>query len=312
MGTDVQMAGQSETVIAHTSASSGLEYKLHPLVLINISDHCMRIKVTEGHADYPRIIGCLFGQHNGRSVDITNSFEMVEIVADGSRTFDTSSFETKLEQYKQIFRTLDVIGWYATGNSLHSHDIELHKRIMEVTEAPVFLLMDPARACNPSTKDLPVSLYESAVHVVDGSPELLFVRASFVVDTTAAERIGVNTAASILPSGGGGENSALAQHYTGLQSALHMLAERVEHIVDYLRRMQAGEVPYNHKVMRMASGLLLKLPTMSSQQFSSEMMTEFTDASMINMMCMITKGVHMCNGLVDNSTLAYDIRHTKK
>ena len=46
------------------------------LVLINISDHFVRIRANGlGQAD-GRVYGCLLGQQTGRVVDISNSFEL--------------------------------------------------------------------------------------------------------------------------------------------------------------------------------------------------------------------------------------------
>jgi COP9 signalosome complex subunit 6 len=131
------------------------------LVLINISDHCMRIR-SQDQDGYPRVIGCLLGQHNGRCVDISNSFEMVETGTPENPDFIESVFAAKQTQYAECFKSLHAIGWYAT-DTLQPSDLHLHKRFIEVTEiqAPVFLLLDPKGAMEPGMKELPVELYES-------------------------------------------------------------------------------------------------------------------------------------------------------
>ena len=58
------------------SSSSGLTFKLHPLVIVNISDHYTRIKAQRGGTP-SRVIGCLLGCQSGRTVEIFNSFELV-------------------------------------------------------------------------------------------------------------------------------------------------------------------------------------------------------------------------------------------
>lgn len=129
------------------------------LVLINISDHVMRtfVSSTPPLASHPRVLGCLLGQHSGRTVDIVNSFELVE--RPGGK-LDMPLFEQKMEQYKQTFATQEVIGWYVTGSELQEADMQMHKTIMEHTEAPMLLLMDTDKSAVAS-KELPVTLFES-------------------------------------------------------------------------------------------------------------------------------------------------------
>jgi COP9 signalosome complex subunit 6 len=52
-------------------------YKLHPLVLMNVSDHYTRYKAQcAAGEEPPRVLGCLLGMQAGnREVEICNSFE---------------------------------------------------------------------------------------------------------------------------------------------------------------------------------------------------------------------------------------------
>ena len=53
-------------------------YKLHPLVLVNVSDHYTRMKAQLSPGEEPdRVLGCLLGFQTGnREVEICNSFEV--------------------------------------------------------------------------------------------------------------------------------------------------------------------------------------------------------------------------------------------
>jgi hypothetical protein len=55
----------------------------------------------------------------------------------------------------------------------------------------------------------------------------------------------------------------------------------------------------------MAKGLLDKLPTMTSVAFQKELSVERADVSLINLLCMVTKGVEACNQLVQCTGEAY-------
>lgn len=87
----------------------------------------------------------------------------------------------------------------------------------------------------------------AVVHVMDGVPQTVFAKAAYTMATSDAERIGVNAAANVTPSGGTSE-SALSQHCSSLHSALQMLSERVQIIHAFCLEMQEGRVPVDHQV----------------------------------------------------------------
>nr|CAN70239.1 hypothetical protein VITISV_012330 [Vitis vinifera] len=96
-----------------SSSSSGLTFKLHPLVIVNISDHYTRVKSQtqpphlssnggEGAAAAaspppppPRVFGCVIGVQRGRTVEIFNSFEL--LYDPSTHSLDRSFLEKKQE-----------------------------------------------------------------------------------------------------------------------------------------------------------------------------------------------------------------------
>lgn len=75
--------------------SGALDVSLHPLVILNISDHYTRSKVRTGQE---RVFGALMGQLSGRKVEIFNSFELVC----EENTFDLDFLKQKTEACKNI------------------------------------------------------------------------------------------------------------------------------------------------------------------------------------------------------------------
>jgi hypothetical protein len=207
-----------------SASSSGLDFQLHPvrdlrrprpppaasrprpasvpplavvpaaqLVLINISDHHTRSKANAAPGAPPiRVAGCLLGQQAGRTVDISNSFE-VNIVPGEPALLDAAFLAKKLDQCepprpaprcppppapparqpratrlappfrradKQTFPALDLVGWYSTGAAPSPDDLASHRQLLALNDAPVFLQLDPAPP-PAATRDLPVALYES-------------------------------------------------------------------------------------------------------------------------------------------------------
>jgi JAB1/Mov34/MPN/PAD-1 ubiquitin protease len=157
-------AADTHTVVLtshHATHAAHAHLALVQLVLINISDHCMRARMAS-NTRFPRVVGCLLGSHTGRTVDVSNSFELLEVSwPDGSTVFDQDVYATKLEQYQEVFKSLELIGWYATGTGVQASDLSLHKKMAEQVEAPIFLTLDPQATMAVGAKELPIVLCES-------------------------------------------------------------------------------------------------------------------------------------------------------
>ncbi|CAG8655668.1 3859_t:CDS:2, partial [Paraglomus occultum] len=98
METDEQIVPQgSSLVVSNAPNSSGLTVALHPLALLNISDHYTRIKMQQ-QVSHPRVIGALLGTQSGREVEITNSYELVHVESDGKIIVSEDYFTNKQEQ----------------------------------------------------------------------------------------------------------------------------------------------------------------------------------------------------------------------
>jgi COP9 signalosome complex subunit 6 len=137
---------------------------------------------------------------------------------------------------KQVFPTFEVLGWYSTGIEPTEEDMHIHKQVrfllsfllglsgcgsltwgrgghnpprrfflemhqfLAYNESPLFLQLNPQSV--EHTKDLPLSVYESAMEIVDNAPRTLFVRSAFKVETGEAERIAVDHTSKPSDTGG--------------------------------------------------------------------------------------------------------------
>ncbi|KAG2488340.1 hypothetical protein HYH03_013030 [Edaphochlamys debaryana] len=306
-------------------STSGLEWKLHPLVLINISDHHTRTRAntpgaTAPGVPAPAVLGCLLGSQSGRTVDIRNSFEVRYNNGSGSAAgsgldldVDITYLLKKQEQYKQVFKNLDVVGWYATGALATDAHMATHRKISEVVESPVFLLLDPA--VDHTRKDLPVTLYETELHLAPdtGAPTNQFVRAPYAIETSDAERIGVDQVARILPSGRATGAEQLSAQLASMHSAIKMLCERLRVIHGALGKVSAGQagsgdgsVAYPHALLRQVSSLINGLPACDTEAFTREYLTEYNDTLLTLYLAAMTRGTHTANEVVDKYVMAYD------
>ncbi|CAK7295610.1 COP9 signalosome complex subunit 6 [Vulpes lagopus] len=109
---------------------------LHPLLILNISDHWICMCSQEG---WPmQVIGAPIGKQEGRNIKVMNSFELlshtVEKIIIGKEYYYTME-----EQFKQVFKELECWGWYTTGGLSDPLDIHVHKQVWRSLRAHSFL-----------------------------------------------------------------------------------------------------------------------------------------------------------------------------
>ncbi|KAF3796857.1 COP9 signalosome complex subunit 6a [Nymphaea thermarum] len=299
-----------------STSSSGLTFKLHPLVIVNISDHYTRVKSQSAAqaSAAPRVFGCVIGVQRGRTVEIFNSFELLYDAS--TETLDRAFLDKKQEQYKKVFPNYYILGWYSTGSDAQESDMQIHKALMDINESPVYVVLNPA--INHAQKDLPIIIYESELHVIDGIPQLIFVRSNYTIETVEAERISVDHVAHLKPSDGGSAATQLAAHLTGIHSAIKMLNGRVRILHHFLVAMQKGEIQYENSLLRQVSSLLRRLPAIESEKFQDDFLMvhasaylhlfveEYNDTLLMTYLAMVTNCSSIMNEFVDKFNTAYD------
>jgi COP9 signalosome complex subunit 6 len=276
-------------------------YKLHPLVLINVSDHHTRVaaQLDPGESSVERVMGCLLGFQTGtREVEICTSFEVATTrdAATDAPGLDASYLSDQIARYKQVFPKFDVVGWYATGAGVdQKRDMPIHRSLSHLNENPVFLLFDPRRTekkTTPASSDvserdtLPVTLHE-ACWVSDGSNNSntqTFREKSFVVETVEAERVSVDHVSrlSVEENGAAG---ALAQHVASFGSAVSMLETRLGGIVRYLKNVEAGSLTPDREIIRAAASVAAAAERMRNARLQTPNKSgadEFEDDAFVN------------------------------
>jgi COP9 signalosome complex subunit 6 len=72
---------------------------------------------------------------------------------------------------------------------------------MEFNESPLFLLLDPVSKGLSTKKKLPLTLYESELHMLNGAPTMIFVKTPYKIETSEMEGISVDHISKIAPMG---------------------------------------------------------------------------------------------------------------
>jgi COP9 signalosome complex subunit 6 len=292
---------------------AALDVHLHPLVLINISDHVVRFR-TAGRTQ--RVLGALLGAQEGRRVDMHNSFEL--IVEEGPGTaMDLEFFTQRLNQYLEVFPKYEFVGWYSTGTSPQETDKALHKKIQEVSsnENPFVLLLDTERMRQDKSnqsEELPVKVYDSTTHLEAGTAKVDWSEIPYAIDTLEAERIAVNHVAKTATAAAAGHSSDFTQHTGGLANSVVMLNNRVKELLEYMKEVKAQRVPKNHDVLRQMLAICQALQATHQESLQDEFCGEFNDAVLVVMLASLTKACANTSDLLDKFQLAHDKKHRQR
>lgn len=225
------MEKQSSVVLDSSKQAGGVgaNLLLHPLPILNISDHLTRARLQAGNDQGVRVYGALLGTQNGRELEIHNTFEFKVINAPQGNTessqppkIEHDFFKRRQAQFKQTFPTFDFLGWYSNGPVPTAADINVHKQLSEYNETPIFLQLSPSQASIASASragELPLQVYETHLEMAsqpaagmelgEGSQgaQIFFVQSSYKINTGEAERIAVDYTSKPSGSEGAGASS---------------------------------------------------------------------------------------------------------
>lgn len=294
------MASSSASVAVPTIAVS-----LHPLVIMNVSEHWTRLRAQQDPSSTENIIiiGAFIGKQKGRNIEIMNSFELKFDLVETKVVLDTDYYRTKELQFKQVFPDLDFLGWYTNGDEPTDSDMSVHYQISnEIHESPLFLKLNPLGR----QTSLPIKLYESAIEVINCIPTMYFVNIPYSLATEEAERIGLDHMARMTSTANNSENgnSAATDHLRVQYNAVKMLRNRVRLILDYIKDTKSGKIPVNHEVLREIFNLCHRMPIISSDGFNEEFFVQSNDVALLTYLGALTKCSNTINQFVNKfSTL---------
>ncbi|EER27301.1 hypothetical protein D8B26_006650 [Coccidioides posadasii str. Silveira] len=228
-------------LISQKSSDSGLHAYLHPLVLLNISDHITRHAVRQQRGP---IVGALLGQQKGRSISLEHVFECNTVIEPNGDVFlHQAWFSERLQQFKDVHKSpaLDLVGWFTitlpTGPT--PAQLPLHHQILEqYNEAAILLAFHASELQDTSSTigKLPLTIYESVYEEetmsdgdrsmeIDGQARQLALRfreLPYSIETEEAEMISVDFVAS------GGGNAAAIDSEVPSETKAKMKDERKE------------------------------------------------------------------------------------
>ncbi|KAL5535137.1 hypothetical protein ACEPAF_3231 [Sanghuangporus sanghuang] len=284
-------------VVLPSTTTSALSLSLHPLPILNISEHLTRLKLQE-NTNNPFVIGALLGTQNGREVEIVNSFELA-MDDDSLQRVDHGFLVSRRDQYKQVFPSLELIGWYTVAQEATAQHIALHEQFVEYTSTPILLILQPTSESGPEAgHSLPIKAYEPTVEIRDRVTRNVFVEASYTIQTGEAERIAVDWTAK-----GGEGGTSLESHLQTQRAAVKMLHDRIQLLIQYVSGVVAGTSSVDHTALRSLSALIASLPASEHPGFREEFDKEYEDVQLTALLSALTSSANALNDLVDKHNI---------
>mmetsp|Transcript_22170 Transcript_22170/g.32986 ORF Transcript_22170/g.32986 Transcript_22170/m.32986 type:complete len:313 (+) Transcript_22170:55-993(+) len=294
------------TTTTSSSSGDGLHIQIHPLTLMNITDHFTRSKVATGKPQ--RVIGGMLGTQKARSVSIHTSFDSEYTIEDSKIKINWSKFKQKFQLLQRVLPEFEFIGWYSTGQKSDKQDLQLHQEVvdLEFNENPIYLTFNDQ--IDTSSESLPIDVYETEVKLVHGKPQTQFVRGSWQLDSEESERIAVNEIARVKTADTMG-GSKLTSHLGNIKNALAMLLSRIEGLEHYLEQVEKNAIPRDHAALRQISAICAQLPAIEGEQFHKDLAHEYNDALLVTYLSSITKGTTLLEILATKYEQAYGNQH---
>ncbi|KAM3724680.1 COP9 signalosome complex subunit [Dirofilaria immitis] len=285
--------------VGHSETSSAITISLHPLVIMNISEHVTRISVQHNDGKPFEIFGAILGKQSGRHIEMMNSFEVKwSDEGKGYAVIDTNFLSTREQQYQEVFHDLDYVGWYTIGGATPTQaDWEVHQQFSIIHESPILVKLDPKA---PPGNKLPVAIYESVctTGLSTSSPNSVVWRSvSWSLASEQAERIGIEHVAQISTVSANTMSSTNKQ-IVGQLGAINMLQSRLELIYDYLKAVRADELPRDEGIIREIAQLVRRVPVMSSAKFLEQYKNQCLEVKMTALVAALTKTCGTLNDLV--------------
>ncbi|CAI2351446.1 unnamed protein product [Caenorhabditis sp. 36 PRJEB53466] len=268
---------------------------VHPLVIMQMSEHYSRTKVQQG-ATVKKVFGAILGKQTGRQVEAINSFvfKMETEEMTNSHSFNADHLTARAEQYLEVFPELQVIGAYSTGEDdrLSSDDKAIMAKLASTMrnsekagqiDATLFLKLNSVTT--GSTRKLPLFAFEGDVADSEKHRQV-----EWVLVSEESERIGVNHIAKLSTKHGKDDTSVGRKHAEAQNAAMSMLQNRVDLIVAYLEKIQNGSLQPNFEILREANLLAQKLNTIDryAADFGDNFRKEENTMTMFSLMPKLT------------------------
>jgi len=291
------------------AADSGMDIRIHPLVVLHIADQYTR---TSQQTSQQRVLGALMGSQSGRVVNVFDALDIAYDFADKEKTIDLKdnksfgealkTFEDDVKLFKATFPQYEVLGWYTTAPGVEPIHSAIHKQMKAYNERPLMFLVD--QKVDSKARDLPCTLYSEVIHVSGDKISAEFVASAYKIESEEAERVTAVHCAKVI-SQVDTNTSTVTPHYSTLQQAVTTLNQRLKVVQQFLKDTQSNKIKADHAILRQIKGMCNRLPAANALDFKENFVSEYNDALLVTYLATITKSSSIVNEVVDKFNLAF-------
>ncbi|KAE8225030.1 hypothetical protein CF319_g2179 [Tilletia indica] len=312
------VAGSS--AVGSTSAAAGTgggatNLAIHPLLILNMSEHLTRFQMQTENKDIA-VYGILLGTQQGRDIECTTH----------SKSYWSTTKPAGARRPQRVPKwTMTCSRRVKTSSSKSSLSLKSWAGIPAGPSQMNVTWQFTSRLKRPSKRgddDLPLYAYETVLEVAGPSKDttskptstegttkqtdeeeeesmhVLWAPCGYRVEFGEAERIAVDHA-SKPPESGSGETTSLIANLTTQYSAVKMLSDRVHAVSQYVALVQSGAFSRDHETLRQIRALVSCLPVVGMPELKDEIIEEYNDVLLTSYLSNLTQQVTNLNELVD-------------
>ncbi|KNC78751.1 hypothetical protein SARC_08832 [Sphaeroforma arctica JP610] len=255
--------------------------KIRPVVLFSIVDHFMRRDAGQG-----RVIGTLLGHTEEGVVHVTNCFPVPHGETEDQVAVNMEFHQTMFQLHQKVNPREQIVGWYATGNTISSHSVLIHEFYGRETRSPVHLTLNTELK---SGDPLAVKCYSSSpIGAPNNATGVVFTPVESELRYLEAERVGLDTLERSKDAPNG--TLALMTETEQLEKAIVKMLEMVGHVKDYVTQVLDGrlETP-NNQVGRHLMEVISSVPEVEGLTLDKMFNNSLLDVMMIVYLSNITR-----------------------
>lgn len=241
---------------------------LHPLVMLNITDHYNRLKQN---VEASKWIGVILGNedHDG-TLQLVNSFEFAFLKDDSP---DLSYLQTRLEQQSVILPNEYLVGVYEVMKNddlKPSEDVlQLHQLLKGYNVDLVTLVFNPSNALKKFTNQKFVRIYNNHLEEL-----------KYDVSTKEAEKIAVDTVLDVKDVDHEDELNKATEQLESQSFILDTLHSKIELIIAYLNEVDPSTPGY-YDILRQINSFISKSKYKQDEPVKMKLVDLETDYNML-------------------------------
>lgn len=259
---------------------------VHPLVVMNMSDHWTRSSKAGGV-----VIGILLGQTLNSKLSMITSFELlVDNRCESSVSIVEANAKEHMERLLEVFPGVDAVGWYTCGDKLsREFHSTLHDRLTRMfeNEAMLLLIMDPTATFSANEEQsLPLYAFERG----GNRSAAEFAQVVYSIEADELEGIAVNAAINAETQASTDASAATKAASVRLSDTTKILRRCMQVISDYLAFIAENRGPPNAELLRRIGTLCHRLPTSNTDLTTSSSLKAAQEREQLNALMAVYLG----------------------